>query len=188
MLHLHAENHISECRQSCYVRDLPAGTSGKAARTLPTGCHEQEPAQRGPTPGEGLHGSCCLQGSCSTPSTPPCSSPEMLQAPSGSSHFVSKAFPMGRGSRTVRYACHLDIALHGVSIQLRKAAGPWLLAAGLAGWLPAGELAGSSTGLAHPWDQGHGSCWQPSPKPSAKQRRQSAGWPLTLVLRSLLVP
>lgn len=184
MLHLHAENHISECRQSCCVRDLPAGTSGKAARTLPRGCHE--PAQWGPTPGEGLHASCCLQGSCSTPSTPPCSSPEMLQTPSGSSHFVSKAFPM-EGDHN-RYAHHSDTALHGVSIQLRKAAGPWLLAAGLAGWLPAGELAGSSAGLAHPWDQGHGSCWQPSPKPSAKQRRQSAGLPLTLVLRSLLVP
>jgi len=100
MLHLHAENHISECRQSCCVRDLLAGTSGKAVRTLPMGCHEQEQAQWGPTPGEGPHASCCLQGSCSIPSTPPCSSPEMLQAPNCSSHFGSKAFPMGRGSRT----------------------------------------------------------------------------------------
>lgn len=46
----------------------------------------------------------------------------------------------------------------------------------------------SYTRSAHPVNQGNSSCCQPNPKPSAKQRRRSAGSPLTLALRSLLVP
>lgn len=110
---------------------------------------------------------------CRAPAPPPAQLPAALLR--CSRHRVAlptsalKSSPWEGAQDGVGYACHSDTALHGVSIQPRKAAGPWLLAAMLAGWLPAGELAGSSAGLAHPWDQGHGSCWQPSPKPSAKQ-------------------
>lgn len=247
MLHLHAENHISERRQSCSTRALPAGTSRKAwedplcappglpqagrstvgantwrltvSQLLPTLLPPTSSSKTHPPHPAHLHHTrspTFLLGCCS-----------LLPALSSSPCSGSEALLMGKGLWIESDALvTLILSLHSIYIQPRKTAGlrhaVWQQDS--PGCLPAGEVTGSSAGLAHLWDwsmllqsvvgrramsslamaahrdrqsytrsahpinQGNSSCCQPSPKPSAKQRRWSAGLPLTLALRSLLVP
>lgn len=132
MLHLHAENHISEHRQSSGTRALPAGASGKAKKTPP--CAPPGP----PRAGQGTVGANTWWVTASQllpvllphpPSrhTSPCSFPA---APLGCSRHgaapPASAPNLPRGKRLVagvRCACHPDTALHGIYIQPRKAAG-----------------------------------------------------------------
>lgn len=78
----------------------------------------------------------------------------LLSAPSGSPCSGSEAFPMGKGL-WIKSDMLVTLTLPSIYIQPRKPAGlrraVWQQDS--AGCLPAGEVTGSSAGLAHPWDR-----------------------------------